>query len=93
MAPGRLIDHASASIPTSLKSAMGLPAQQFHQTQSISSLDASKNPLQRTWRGNRAGTVRYEGYPDFGEDKYAHRQYIKVSQAIQKVSQYVCNLC
>lgn len=85
MAPGRLLDHASSSVPStvpaSLKTAMGVQSQQFHQTQSISTLDTSKNPLERTWRGNRAGTVRYNGYPDFGNDTYAHRQYIKVSLA------------
>jgi hypothetical protein len=84
MVPGRLLDTAAESVPISLKSALGLPAQQFHQTQSISSLDTTKNPLQRTWRGNRDGTVVFNGYPDFGEDKQAHRQYIKVSWPPEK---------
>jgi len=34
---------------------------QFHQCIS----DLSKNPLERTWRGNEANTLRIDGYPDF----------------------------
>lgn len=35
--------------------------QVFHQSVS----DLSKNPLERTWRGNKANTLRINGYPDF----------------------------
>ena len=35
--------------------------QAFHQSVS----DLSKNPLERTWRGNKANTLRINGYPDF----------------------------
>jgi len=33
----------------------------FHQSTS----DLSKNPLERTWRGNKEGTLRIDGYPSF----------------------------
>lgn len=36
-----------------------------------------KTALDRVWRGNREGTVRLHGRPDFQGDKYAERQWIK----------------
>jgi hypothetical protein len=35
--------------------------QAFHQSVS----DLSKNPLERTWRGNKANTLRINAYPDY----------------------------
>ena len=37
--------------------------QQPHHHQSTA--DLSKNPLERTWRGNREGTLKINGYPEF----------------------------
>ncbi|WVQ67979.1 uncharacterized protein L199_006184 [Kwoniella botswanensis] len=50
----------------------------FHQTTS----DLSKNPLERTWRGNKEGTLRIQGYPEFmyAEDEEGllkKRQWVK----------------
>lgn len=45
-------------------------------TQNVDSL--AKNPLERTWRGNKEGTVKLQFVPDFGGDKYAERQWVKV---------------
>lgn len=40
------------------------------------------DPLARTYRSNREGTIKLSTrYPDFGDDKYAKRQWIKVSFA------------
>ena len=77
MAPGIQFDSQPAA---NLHNMPVKPQKQFHQTQSVAGLDQTKNPLERTWRGNAAGTVRYPGYPDFGDDKYAARQYVKVSK-------------
>ncbi|GAA5973031.1 hypothetical protein JCM11641_000371 [Rhodosporidiobolus odoratus] len=49
------------------------PTQHFEQ--SVDNL--AENPLDRVWRGNKEGTIRLEGVPDFGEDVYAKRQWIK----------------
>ena len=43
-----------------------------HQT----TANLSSRPLERLWRGNKAGTVRMS-CPDFKGDKYAERQWIK----------------
>ncbi|GAA6041704.1 hypothetical protein JCM8097_003091 [Rhodosporidiobolus ruineniae] len=37
----------------------------------------AENPLDRVWRGNKEGTVKLAGIPDFGGDLYAKRQYVK----------------
>jgi len=54
--------------------------------QSVAALDKKKSPLERTWRGNKAGTVKYEGYPDFKGDKFAEREYVKVSVGLLYLS-------
>jgi len=41
-----------------------------------------KNPLERTWRGNKEGTLKLESVPDFGENLLAKRQWIKVSASL-----------
>ena len=41
--------------------------------------DLVKNPLERTWRSNKEGTVRLQSVPDFKGDKYAEREWVKVS--------------
>jgi hypothetical protein len=46
-------------VPTTVLKATQ-PAHQ-HQT----TADLSKNPLERTWRGNREGTLKIDAYPDF----------------------------
>ena len=40
--------------------------------------DLAKNPLERTWRSNKEGTVRLQSVPDFKGDKYAEREWVKV---------------
>ena len=40
--------------------------------------ELAKNPLERTWRSNKAGTVRLQTIPDFKGDKYAEREWAKV---------------
>ncbi|CAD6579326.1 MAG: hypothetical protein CYPHOPRED_000852 [Cyphobasidiales sp. Tagirdzhanova-0007] len=87
MVPGRLLDEAmptgetAMSVVQSLKETvlgqMDNGSQHPEFVQSISQLDPNKNPLERTWRGNKKGTVRYQGYPDFKNDKYAERQWVK----------------
>lgn len=37
----------------------------------------SDKPLQRTYRGNKEGTIHLEGIPEF-DDLYAKRQWVKV---------------
>ncbi|THH04721.1 hypothetical protein EW145_g5309 [Phellinidium pouzarii] len=37
----------------------------------------AKNPLERTWRGNKEGTVRLQSVPDFAGDKFAERKWVK----------------
>jgi hypothetical protein len=79
MAPGIQFD----SQPAASLHSMPLKAaqqKQFHQTQSVAGLDPTKNPLERTWRGNASGTVKYPGYPKF-QDKYAEREYVKQHMA------------
>lgn len=63
----------SQPAPASLASADSASA--YHQ----SAAKLQKNPLERTWRGNKAGTLRLQSVPDFGEDLLAKRQWIKVS--------------
>jgi len=48
-----------------------------HQT----TVNLSSTPFERVWRGNKAGTVRMPGRPDFKGDKYAERQWIKEHMA------------
>jgi hypothetical protein len=36
-----------------------------------------QRPVERLWRGNKSGSVRLNGVPDFNGDKYAERQHIK----------------
>ncbi|GAA6041684.1 hypothetical protein JCM8097_003083 [Rhodosporidiobolus ruineniae] len=43
--------------------------------QSTEGLD--ENPLSRTWRGNKEGTLRLNTIPDFKGDLYAKRQWVK----------------
>jgi len=55
----------------------------FHKSTS----DLSKNPLERTWRGNREGTLRIDGYPFFmyktdEASLIAKRQWVKEHLAI-----------
>lgn len=38
----------------------------------------AQNPLERTWRSNKEGTVRVQSVPDFKGDKYAEREWVKV---------------
>ena len=40
--------------------------------------DLAKNPLERTWRSNKEGTVRLQSVPNFKGDKYAEREWVKV---------------
>lgn len=40
--------------------------------------ELAKNPLERTWRSNKEGTVRLQSIPDFKGDKYAEREWAKV---------------
>lgn len=46
--------------------------------QTARQFDTSKTPLERTWRGDVDGRVRYEGYPKFNGDRLAERQWVKV---------------
>ena len=88
MVPGRLFDEAMSTGETAMSVVQSLKETVLGQmdngsqhpefVQSISQLDPNKNPLERTWRGNKKGTVRYQGYPDFKNDKYAERQWVKV---------------
>ena len=86
MVPGRLLDlETPINTLQSLKDAIvGQATYDPHHSefahQSIEQLDPQKTPLERTWRGNKAGTIRYQGYPDFKGDKYAERQWVKVSK-------------
>lgn len=44
--------------------------------QSLDSLD--RDATKRIWRGDEEGKIKLEVIPDFGEDKLAKRQWIKV---------------
>lgn len=67
MAPA-LLDPAPVAAPP--------PAAHFKQD--LSSL--AKNPLERTYRGNEAGTIHMEGIPQF-DDPYKKREWVKVRRA------------
>jgi hypothetical protein len=59
------------------------PAPEFHQSVS----DLSKNPLERTWRGNREGTLKIDAYPDFmhatdEEGLLKKREWVKLHLAV-----------
>ncbi|PAV19523.1 hypothetical protein PNOK_0445700 [Pyrrhoderma noxium] len=43
--------------------------------------ELAKNPLERTWRSNKEGTVRLQSIPDFKGDKYAEREWAKAHLA------------
>lgn len=67
MAPA-LLDPAPVAAPPSAA----------HFKQDLSSL--AKNPLERTYRGNKAGTIHMEGIPQF-DDPYKKREWVKVRRA------------
>lgn len=59
------------------------PAPEFHQSVS----DLSKNPLERTWRGNREGTLKIDAYPEFmhatdEEGLLKKREWVKLHLAV-----------
>jgi hypothetical protein len=68
-----------ASPETSHQVAQG---QDTHSHQSLDSL--ASNPLRRTWRGDKEGSVELKVIPQF-QDKYAEREWVKVS--------VFCGLC
>ncbi|BGP45128.1 hypothetical protein JCM10450v2_000945 [Rhodotorula kratochvilovae] len=53
------------------------PAQTFKQDLS----NLPKNPLERTYRGNKAGTIHMEGIPQF-DDPYKKREWVKEQLAV-----------
>jgi hypothetical protein len=76
MAPIAINDH-SAPLPVKTT------PQVFHQSAS----DLSKNPLERTWRGDREGILRIDGYPSFMDKTdesslIAKRQWVKEHLAV-----------
>ncbi|KAK4704378.1 hypothetical protein P7C70_g1836, partial [Phenoliferia sp. Uapishka_3] len=76
MSPIAIDSPASSHAPAaSLKPTPVAPT--FHQTTE----SLAKNPLERTWRGNKEGTLRLKSVPDFGEDLLAKRQWIKEHMA------------
>lgn len=72
MAPVALDTSAPVSTPPPFK-------------QDLSSL--SKNPLQRTYRGNKEGTIHMEGIPQF-DDPYQKREWVKVRYLLSQVASY-----
>ena len=59
------------------------PVEPFHQ----STAKLSKNPLERTWRGNREGTLSIDGYPSFmyaqdDEGLMKKREWVKQHLAV-----------
>ncbi|KAF8518472.1 class II aldolase/adducin N-terminal [Gautieria morchelliformis] len=70
---------APVATPVQTPAQQAIPEDLKKSRQSTANL--SKTALDRVWRGNKEGTVRLHGRPDFKGDKYAERQWIKEHMA------------